>query len=270
MYQDLLLHGIQIAGSDSGQPLLFAQCKIRKGIEKLGTPSASPNFFLRLSVLYQAGVNPFTLGFVSTLESLKDYSWIPQSTADECVARLESATLDHFLPVESSSSSLSSFSYQFEVMYQYDLRCATTCLNLLIEEAPLFQGQFDLVTTSSVWEFKCTRKLQTCDFLQLALYAWLWYNGTSVSSDVIFRSASEVYKNVSPPPLREMREFKLYNVLSEEMWELDFSQGSDIVLLQLNEVLTRLLAQYYRAKILNADEEFLTAAAKLAQGRTVT
>jgi hypothetical protein len=59
-------------------------------------------------------------------------------------------------------------------------------------------GAADCISNGILWEFKCTSELKREHFIQLAMYAYLWQ------------------KNNPDNPLK----YRLYNILTNEMWEI--------------------------------------------------
>jgi len=97
-------------------------------------------------------------------------------------------------------------------------------------------GRLDAVTEDTVWELKCVKELQLEHFLQLILYAWMWH---------------EIYQEAHGP-----RRFKLLNMRTGELWELDSSSY------HIPEVAQILLYNKYKVRSSLTDTEFLTQCKK--------
>ena len=92
-------------------------------------------------------------------------------------------------------------------------------------------GRMDAVTEDVVWELKCVKELQLEHFLQLILYAWMW------------RRRFEESKGP--------RTFRLMNMRSGEVWELDASSH------YIKEAVDILLHNKYKVRGTLSDAEFL-------------
>jgi hypothetical protein len=113
--------------------------------------------------------------------------------------------------------------------------------NILPGERFRLSARVDLITESTVWEFKCTSELTTDHMLQLAIYAWIWKT-THRASDT--------------------KDFRLFNIKSGELLRLDGS-ASD-----LNELMTLLLCSRFSEPIVKTDSEFITDCLNYIQEQT--
>ena len=91
-----------------------------------------------------------------------------------------------------------------------------------------FSGIIDLMTKTSVYEFKCTGSLTLEHKIQLVFYAWVY--------NVIHK---------------EPREFKLYNVKTNELLVMDYEFDD------LTFIMVALLKGKYEEPERKTDEEFL-------------
>jgi len=96
-----------------------------------------------------------------------------------------------------------------------------------------FSGILDLMTKKSVFEFKCTGSLTLEHKIQLIFYAWVY--------NVIHK---------------EPREFKLYNVKTNELLVMDFEFDD------LTYIMVALLKGKYEEPERKTDEEFIEECVK--------
>lgn len=94
----------------------------------------------------------------------------------------------------------------------------------------------DVITSSCVWEIKCTTDLTTDHFIQVVIYAWLW------------RITMEDIMN-----LENVRDFRLYNIKTGQIWRL--LAGTE----DLTKVVVLLLKSKYRGKKVCSDVDFISS-----------
>jgi len=101
-------------------------------------------------------------------------------------------------------------------------------------------GSSDIVTSNALWEIKCVKAIKSWHKLQLAVYAWMrlrlskrFMQAPHTSSDAshvlannetcssLLRLSTSTSNRTSFSPNPTI--FRLYNVLTDEMWELDLS-----------------------------------------------
>jgi hypothetical protein len=115
---------------------------------------ATPDDFLFLAAVYQAGAGIGRKGYISRVVQLERYDWMTHTAAARCLEILRRSVTDYR-----------------EAQFEY----------LMVEEVVgsdgkgiTLQGQADILTPTVLWEVKCVSELTDEHFLQLAVYAWLW------------------------------------------------------------------------------------------------
>ena len=96
-----------------------------------------------------------------------------------------------------------------------------------------FNARTDLITETTIWEFKCTSELTHDHMLQLVIYAWLWNMKTKEEN-----------------PDENEKIFRLFNIKSGELLRLDASMGD------LNNIMSALFSSRYSDPIEKDDNEF--------------
>lgn len=194
--------------------------EVLKRFKQLRQPAAmqTVSHFLELAAVYQAGAG-LARGFVSQLMQLTKFDWLSESVAEQCMDRLEQAVGSAHLP-----------GAQFEYLLDHVFEWRDKNVHL--------QGLLDVVTSTTVWELKCVRKLDDSHFLQLAIYAWLWQR--------------------TQEHRRGERDFNLFNVLTGEIWQIDTNPE------KLDAMMQVLLQFHFRESATISDEEFLANAKKMA------
>ena len=91
-----------------------------------------------------------------------------------------------------------------------------------------FTARVDMITENVIWELKCTGQVSIEHFLQVVIYAWLWYS--------IHRDSEKV--------------FKILNVKTGETFQLKAS------IKQLTEVVILLIEGKYGKPRVLSDSEF--------------
>ena len=99
---------------------------------------------LRLATQYSA----FSSGYNFKMKQIKEYNWMQNDRLDDAVDRLE-------LVINKNAN------FEVEVF------------NPELKVGKVMVGRIDCVDRDTVWEFKCTRDLESDHFIQLAIYALL-------------------------------------------------------------------------------------------------
>lgn len=161
----------------------------------------------------------------------EEYGWLTAEMMDQCYALLE-----RVIGVEIENNDDDVFTEELIIKPSMEAE------HLLIDAAlvPVFVGTelenirfrftaiVDLITSSTVWEIKCTTMITIDHQLQVIIYAWLW-NAMG----------------------REPRAFKLLNIKTGEIWVLEATQD------QLQEIVLALLKGKYVKVSAKSDKEFL-------------
>ena len=97
-----------------------------------------------------------------------------------------------------------------------------------------FNARTDLVTDTTVWEFKCTSELTHDHMLQLAIYAWIWnmkyMEDTTDDNEKVFR---------------------LFNIKTGELLRMEASMGD------LNNIMSSLLLSRYTEQVEQTNNQFV-------------
>jgi hypothetical protein len=97
-----------------------------------------------------------------------------------------------------------------------------------------FNARTDLITDTTVWEFKCTSELTHDHMLQLAIYAWLWN-----------------MKHMEDNTDDNEKTFRLFNIKTGELLRMDASMGD------LNNIMSSLLLSRYTEPIEQNNTQFI-------------
>ena len=97
-----------------------------------------------------------------------------------------------------------------------------------------FNARVDLMTETTIWEFKCTNELTHDHMLQLVIYAWLW-------------NMKQVEENLDA----NEKTFRLFNIKSGELLRLDASMGD------LNNIMSSLLCSRYTEQVEKSETQFI-------------
>ena len=97
-----------------------------------------------------------------------------------------------------------------------------------------FNARIDLMTETTIWEFKCTNELTHDHMLQLVIYAWLW-------------NMKQVEENLD----QNEKTFRLFNIKSGELLRLDASMGD------LNNIMSSLLCSRYTEQVEKSETQFI-------------
>ena len=196
---------------------------IRSFVNKLPNPCKTIDDYLFLSnVLSSIEEN---LNYRLKQINENEYTWLSDELIDTCMKRYKEVVMDeinagsHFVAEKYiiSPSMIGEQEKLNRVLSPY-------FMNNLFE----FSGIIDLMTKSSVYEFKCTGSLTLEHKIQLVFYAWIY--------NVIYI---------------EPREFKLYNVKTNELLIMDYDFDD------LTFVMVALLKGKFEEPQRKTDEEFL-------------
>jgi hypothetical protein len=94
-----------------------------------------------------------------------------------------------------------------------------------------FTAVTDAISNESIWEFKCKGNLEPEDFIQLIIYAWLW--------------------NMTSSNKKEPREFKLMNIRTGEVYQLNYKVEP------VNKIMEYLFVAKFAKREVKTDEEFI-------------
>jgi nucleoside-triphosphatase THEP1 len=97
-----------------------------------------------------------------------------------------------------------------------------------------FNARTDLITDTTVWEFKCTSELTHDHMLQLAIYAWLWN-----------------MKHMEDTTDDNEKTFRLFNIKTGELLRMEASMGD------LNNIMSSLLLSRYTESVEQNNTQFI-------------
>lgn len=230
---------------------------------------ASPEYFLKLAAVYTAGAGIGRRGFISYLTQLARFDWMSTADAQRCISRLELAVCYANTECEADGDDATSDRdpKTAATRNENDLKFECILSTKLLPEESTDKFNVELVGLADIdcpevlWEIKCTNGLlESVHFLQLAIYAWIWQRQENCqSSDDEHSTGSDSAMSLQS---KNEKKFRLFNVLSGELWELDPScmvRGSDSRS-GLDEAVEILLRYHYRKFVLKDDEEFLRSA----------
>lgn len=135
---------------------------------------------------------------VSRLRQIDRYDWLDSSIIDECKVNFQNILKDEMDKCPQTEVNI--IEEDDDVVHNEinnELRN-----ELLLPKKILLRGRADLITDQSVYELKCTSETSIEHFIQLAVYAWMWYMK---------------YKN---NPKHSKKQFKLYNMKLNELYVL--------------------------------------------------
>jgi len=115
--------------------LVHAKIKYDGSVEKL----------LEFANIYNCELS----GYKHMLNQIREYKWLPKDVLMQCVNRLK-------LHISGNS--------QFEI----------ACSNEKEKSENLIKGAIDCIYQNTMWEFKCTSRLENAHYIQLAIYAYLY------------------------------------------------------------------------------------------------
>lgn len=196
---------------------------IREFVDKLPNPCKTIEDYLFLAnVLSSIEEN---LNYRLKQIDENDYNWLSYELVETCMERYKGVILDDInegSPFEAEKYIISPS--MIGEQEQLNRVLSPYFMNIQFE----FSGILDLMTKSSIYEFKCTGSLTLEHKIQLVFYAW-------------------VYNVIS----REPKEFKLYNVKTNELLVMDYD-FDDLTL-----IMVALLKGKYEEICRKTDEEFL-------------
>jgi hypothetical protein len=196
---------------------------IRDFIDKLPNPCKTIDDYLFLAnVLSSVEEN---LNYRLKQINENDYNWLSDELIDTCMERYKDVISDEInegSPFEAEKYIISPS--MIGEQEQLNRVLSPYFMNNQFE----FSGIIDLMTKSSIYEFKCTGSLTLEHKIQLIYYAWVY--------NVIYR---------------EPREFKLYNVKTNELLVMDYDFDD------LTFIMVALLKGKYEEPYRKTDEEFL-------------
>ena len=181
--------------------------------------------------LYMANINlaiQESLYFKLNQIDRDDYGWISDEIVQLCKRRLRTTVSPDCLTVRPQVEEYIIHASSEEMHVPIDAFVE----NILPGERFRISARVDLITESTVWEFKCTSELTSEHMLQVAIYAWLWHT----------TSRSEEQKE---------KEFRLFNIKTGELKRLGGT------LADLNNIITLLLCSRFSEPIIKTDEEFV-------------
>lgn len=195
-----------------------------------------------------------TEGYNYKLKQITEYDWLELEMVHKCHRNIDSVLdrhkITHFelvLGLDEHPQCGKCFSYETQM---YGI------VNLL--------GRVDCIDADTVWELKCVDMLSNEHMLQVVMYAWIWRK-INVQTQIEFDnfkakaktaiSLSELEKlqklkdNIE---LYEMRKFKLMNIRTGEVRELDITKTQ-----QIDEIVQILMDSKLRIREVLSDEEFI-------------
>jgi len=119
----------------------------------------------------------FLSGYEHSLNQIKQYDWLSEHDLTRCIEKLKEVGINT--------------NSQFEVNYLTQ--------NKIKED--LFMGAIDCICENTLWEFKCTSRIEDHHYLQLAIYAYLFLEQTEEQITKEFQ-------------------YKLFNILTGELSEI--------------------------------------------------
>lgn len=196
---------------------------IRKFVDKLPNPCKTIEDYLFLAnVLSSIEEN---LNYRLKQIDKNDYNWLSYELVETCIERYKGVILDDInegSPFEAEKYIISPSMVREQE--QLNRVLSPYFMNIQFE----FSGILDLMTKSSVYEFKCTGSLTLEHKVQLVFYAWVY--------NVIYR---------------EPRKFKLFNVKTNELLVMDYEFDD------LTNIMVSLLKGKYEELERKTDKEFL-------------
>jgi hypothetical protein len=172
----------------------------------------------------------------------EEYNWLSPTIIEQCRSRLENAIGHECELGEVFTEEIIIHHSQEDAHDKID-----EYLKMHLLDTPLAAMKFrftaivDLITSRTLWEIKCTSKITIDHQLQVAIYAWLW----QVTG-------------------REPREFRILNIKTGEIWEMEASL----------EVLTQIMLALLKGKYMKpqdkTDEEFLRDVAAVVAASSST
>ena len=194
---------------------------VRNNLDKMVFPCQTVSDYLRMGNMYITVKE----GIESNLNQIKSFNWLKQEHIDICLGNL-----DGFIRSPEDLDFEKSFDYEDKDYLEINV----TGSPLKIEEInqPIYlSGIMDAVDHRNVYEFKCVGEFSTSHYLQVIMYAWMW-------------------KNSLMQQIKGDRKFFLFNIIQNEIFELDFNNT------ELIDTIARklLIDKYCRSGDINDDE----------------
>jgi len=192
-------------------------------IEKLPDTITSVSEYLYLANLNLAIQE--SLYFKLKQIGLDEYTWLSDEDAMECKDRLRSVVSPDCLNTKPQIEEYIAIASSDEQHMEIDRFVSS----ILPGKQFRFTARVDLITETTVWEFKCTSELSFEHKLQLVIYAWLW------------KMCGHT----------EEKSFHLFNIKTNELQKLVATEA------ELNEIMEHILVSRYTEPIVRSDDEFI-------------
>lgn len=193
---------------------------VKNYLEKMVYPCKSVSDYLRMGNMYITVKERIE----SNLNQINKFDWLKQEHIDICLNNL-----DRFIGSPKDLDFERSFDYDGK-----DYLEINTSGSIKIPEInqPIYlSGIMDAVDHNNVYEFKCVGEFSTSHYLQVIMYAWMWRNSLMQQ-------------------IKGDRKFFLFNIIQNEIYELDFKNTEliDTIVKKL------LIDQYCHSGDVNDDE----------------
>lgn len=165
---------------------------VKNNLEKIVYPCQSVSDYLRMGNMYITVKERIE----SNLNQINKFDWLKQEHIDICLNNL-----DRFIGSPKDLDFERSFDYDGK-----DYLEINTSGSIKIPEInqPIYlSGIMDAVDHNNVYEFKCVGEFSTSHYLQVIMYAWMWRNSLMQQ-------------------IKGDRKFFLFNIIQNEIFELDF------------------------------------------------
>jgi hypothetical protein len=195
-----------------------------------------------------------TEGYNYKLKQITEYDWLELEMVHKCHRNIDTVLDRHkitqfefVLGLDESSQGNKCFIYKTEVYGNLNLSARVDCID-----------------TDTVWELKCVEMLSNEHMLQVVLYSWIWrkINEQSQLEFDNFKAKAKTAISISELAklqkikdnleLYEMRKFKLMNIRTGEVRELDITKTALI-----DEIVKILMDSKLRIREALSDEEFI-------------
>jgi hypothetical protein len=104
-----------------------------------------------INILYLSNIyNSKKSGYRHRLKQIKRYDWLPQSTLNNCIIRMNKYVIGNIICEKS--------------------------VPIKFNDKININGDIDCIDEKTIWEFKCTKSITPSHILQLALYSYMWNN----------------------------------------------------------------------------------------------
>jgi len=195
-----------------------------------------------------------TEGYNYKLKQITEYDWLELEMVHKCHRNIDSVLDRHkitqfefVLGLDESSQGNKCFIYKTELYGNVNLSARVDCIDV-----------------DTVWELKCVDMLSNEHMLQVVMYAWMWrkINEQSQMEFDNFKAKAKTAISISEleklqklkdnVELYEMRKFKLMNIRTGEVRELDITKTQ-----QIDEIVQILMDSKLRIREVLSDEEFI-------------